>query len=208
MAVLKLAETARTFYFSCPELHVESVTWQTFKAIFRERFKDVRTDQFHYMQLQTARQRRNEGPQEFADRCRGLAQKLVCKVDDPQAQRIHQENAERMLLAAFVSGLIGMPGKQCRYSNPQNLQQALSIALTVEQAEKQDRFYDSFYTRYDKTVRLLARSPSRKRGVKSVPLARIAHLQLSLVLEAQVVQGIFPETRKQSPHSAVTSVKG
>jgi len=163
VAVLKLTETARTFYFSCPELHAESITWQTFKAIFREGFKDVRTDQFHYMQLQTARQRRNEGPQEFADRCRAFAQKLVCKVDDPQAQRIHQENAERILLAAFVSGLIGMPGKQCRYSNTQNLQQALSIALTVEQAEKQDRFYDSFYTRYDKTVRLLARSPSRKK---------------------------------------------
>ena len=66
VAVLKLTETARTFYFSCPELHGETVTWHTFKAIFRERFKDVRTDQFHYMQLQTARQRRNEGPQEFA----------------------------------------------------------------------------------------------------------------------------------------------
>jgi len=165
VAVLKLVESARTFYFSCPELHRESVTWQTFKAIFRERFKDVRTDQFHYMQLQTARQRRNDGPQEFADRCRALAQKLVCKVDDPQAQCIHQENAERMLLAAFVSGLTGTPGKQCRFSNPQNIQQALSIALTVEQAEKQDRFYNSFYTRYDKTVRLFARSPSReKRG--------------------------------------------
>jgi len=69
-----------------------------------------------------------------------IAQKLVCKVDDPQAQRIHQENAGRMLLATFVSGLTGTPGKQCRFSNPQNIQQALSIALTVDQAEKQDRF--------------------------------------------------------------------
>jgi len=59
------------------------------------------------MQLQAARQRRNEGPQEFADRCRALAQKLVFKVHDPQAQRIHQENAERMFLAAFISGLVG-----------------------------------------------------------------------------------------------------
>ena len=88
------------------------------------------------MQLQTARQRRNEGPQEFAYRCRALTQKLVCKEDDLQGQRVHQENAERMLLAASVSGLIGVPGKQCRFSNPQNIQQALSIALTVEQAEK------------------------------------------------------------------------
>jgi len=67
----------------------------------------VRTDQFHYTQLQTARQRRNEGPQEFADRCRAVAQKLVSKTDDPEAQRIHQENAEHMLLAAFVSGWLG-----------------------------------------------------------------------------------------------------
>jgi len=153
VAVLKLVESARTFYFSCPELHTDSVTWQTFKAIFWKRFKDIRTDQFHYMQLQTARQRRNEGPQEFADRCRALAQKLVCKVDDPQAQRIHQENAERMLLAAFVSGLTGTPGKQCRFSNPQNIQQAISIALTVDQAEKLDPSKESFYTKCDNTYR-------------------------------------------------------
>jgi len=74
----------------------------------------------------------------------------VCKVDDPQAQRIHQENGERMLLAAFVSGLIGTPGKEC-FWNPQNIQQALSIALTVEQAETQNRFNESFYTKFDKT---------------------------------------------------------
>jgi len=109
VAVLKLVKSARTFYYSCPELHGENVSWQSFKAIFRERFKDIRTDQFHYMQLQMARQRRNKGSQEFTDRCRALAQKLVCKVDDPQVQRVHQENAEHMLLAAFVSGLIGVP---------------------------------------------------------------------------------------------------
>ena len=105
---------------------------------------DVRTDQFHYMQLQTARQRRNERPQEFADRCRALAQKIVCRVDDPQVKHVHQENAESMLLAAFVSGLVGVPGRQCPFSNPQNIQQALSIALTVDQAEKQERFNECF----------------------------------------------------------------
>jgi hypothetical protein len=31
------------------------------------------------MKLQTARQGRNETPQEFADRCRGLAQKIYGK---------------------------------------------------------------------------------------------------------------------------------
>ena len=112
-----------------------------------------------------------------------------------------------MLLAAFVSGLVGTPGKQCRFSNPQTLQQALSIALTVEQAEKQERFYDSFYTRYDKRERLLARSPSRKKRVKIIPLARIAQLQLYLATEVRIVQGIFRGARKRSPHSAVMSVR-
>jgi hypothetical protein len=67
-----------------------------------------------------------------------------------------------MLLAAFVSGLSGVPGKQCRFSNTQNIQQTLSIVLTVEQAEKQDRFNESFYTKYDKSVRLFSRLPGHK----------------------------------------------
>jgi hypothetical protein len=49
------------------------------------------------MGLQSERQSKNEGPQEFADRCRALAQKITCKVDDPVAQRVNLENAERML---------------------------------------------------------------------------------------------------------------
>ena len=38
----------------------------------------------------------------------------------------------------------------------------MSIVLTVEQAEKQKRFNESFNTKYDKTVRLLSRSPGHK----------------------------------------------
>ena len=83
------------------------------------------------------------------------------KVDDPVAQRIHRENAERMLIASFVAGLIGVAGKQVRYANPRNLEQALSIALAVQEYEKQERFNESFYTRFDNSVRLLSSLPSR-----------------------------------------------
>jgi len=72
----------------------------------------VHTDQYHFMRLETARQAKNEGPQEFADRCRALAQKVMCKESDPVAQRIHRENAERMILASFVAGLSGVAGRQ------------------------------------------------------------------------------------------------
>ena len=161
IAVLKLTGAAKLFYNGCPELHKEDVTWDKFKDAFNQRFKDAHSDQFHFMQLQTARQKKNESPREFADRCRALAQKVMCKADDPVAQGIHRENADRMLLASFVAGLIGIPGKQVRYANPRNIEQALSIALSVQEAENQERFNETFYTRFDDSVRLVSRSPSR-----------------------------------------------
>jgi hypothetical protein len=93
VALLKITDSAKLFYNGCPELHTKDTTWQTFKSAFRQRFKDARTDQYHFINLQSARQRKNESPQEFADRCKALAQKVARKVDDPLAQKIHQENA-------------------------------------------------------------------------------------------------------------------
>ena len=102
---------------------------------FRKRFKDAHTDQYHFTNLQTARQKKNESPQEFADRCSALAQKITCKVEDPLAQEIHRGNAERMLLASLVSGLSGVPCRQVRYANPQTMEQALMIALCTRSGE-------------------------------------------------------------------------
>ena len=48
-------------------------------------------------------------------------------------QRVHNENAERMLLSSYVSGLTGGAGRQVRYSNPGTLEQALQIALSVQE---------------------------------------------------------------------------
>ena len=83
VAILKLTDSARLFYSGCPELHTEDATWQKFKGAFRKRFKDAHTDQYHFTNLQTARQKKNESPQEFADRYRALAQKITCKVARP-----------------------------------------------------------------------------------------------------------------------------
>ena len=161
IAALRLTDVARQFYNGCLELHSAGATWQKFKDEFRRRFRDTHTDQYHFMKLHTARQGRNETPQEFADRCRALSQKIVCKVDDPAAQRIHNENADRMLLASFVAGLAGQAGRQTRYSNPQSLDQALKIALTVQEAEKQEKFSESFYASFNDSLRL--HSPGRTR---------------------------------------------
>ena len=109
-AVMRLAGSTKLFYQGCTELHEEGTTWQMFKNAFRHRYKDTHTDQYHFTNLQTARQTRNEIPQVFADCCRALAQKVMGKSDDPQIQSVHRENAERMLLSSFISGLHGVPG--------------------------------------------------------------------------------------------------
>jgi len=100
IATLHLLDPAKTFYNSNLDPHAADVTWESFKRAFCERFREVRPDQYYFSKLQMAKQDRNEGPQEFADRCRSLAQKVMGR-DDPVAQRIHREKAERMCLALW-----------------------------------------------------------------------------------------------------------
>jgi hypothetical protein len=135
VAILTLTDSARTFYNGCPQLHEENVTWEQFKSAFRKRFRDVHSDQFHFMKLQTARQGRNESTQQFADRCKTLAKKIMVKTDDPVDQRIHRENMDCMTLASFVAGLSGIPGRQVRYSAPHSMEQALSLAISVQEVK-------------------------------------------------------------------------
>jgi hypothetical protein len=52
IAILKLADSSKIFYQGCTELHAKDVTWDKFKTVFRQRFRDVHTDQYHYMRLQ------------------------------------------------------------------------------------------------------------------------------------------------------------
>jgi hypothetical protein len=66
-------------------------------------------------------------------------------VDDPLAQRIHYENSEKMLLASFVAGLTGVPGRQVRCANPQTMEQALQIVLPLQEAEKQETFLKALH---------------------------------------------------------------
>jgi len=177
IALLKLAGSTKTFYKGSSELHAGGLTWPKFKTVFRNRYKDVHTDQYHCMKLQTARQEKGEDPQKFADRCRELAGTIICEVEDPVAQRIHNENSERMLLACFVTGLTGIPGTQCCYANPQSMDQALKIALSVQEAERQEKISKSFYANLDGSVRIMSKSPNRKYSEDEKQRPRPTHVQ-------------------------------
>jgi len=64
-----------------------------------------------------------------------------------------------MQLASFVTGLVGHPGTQCRYANPQSMDQALKIALSVQEAESQEKISECFYANFNRSVRLMSKSP-------------------------------------------------
>ena len=66
-----------------------------------------------------------------------------------------------MLLVSFDAGLPDVAGRQVRYASPQTVHDALRIALAVQDAEKQEEFNNSFYTRFDNSVSLHSRPPSR-----------------------------------------------
>jgi hypothetical protein len=70
--------------------------------------------------------------------------RITGQSDDPVVQGVHRENAERILLASYISGLIGQPGKQVRYAAPVSMEQANRIAVSVEEAERQRKFNNSF----------------------------------------------------------------
>jgi hypothetical protein len=160
---MRLTDVARIFYNGALELHGNDVTWTTFKNAFYQRFRDVSIDQFHFTQLQSAKQRKDESPQEFADRCRNLAYKTVPKVEDPVQQKWHYEQAERMLLASLISGLSGEVGKFTRFNLPVNMSEALKIATTVNQAQTDDRSNECFYVDQQRTRRRSGRASQEQR---------------------------------------------
>jgi len=150
IATFRLLDPAKAFCNSYCELQAENTTWERFKAAFRDRFKDAHADQYHLLNLHTAKQAKGEGPQEFADRCKNVSRKVMRRVNDPMAQQIHQENADRMCLATYVSGLSRNIGKWVRIQNPQTMQQALTIALAATEAERKDKGSEIFFTRNNK----------------------------------------------------------
>jgi len=54
-----------------------------------------------------------------------------------------------MLLASYVADLIGVPGRQVRYASLVSVEEATRIAVSVQEAERQEKFNNSFHARHD-----------------------------------------------------------
>ena len=139
LARLKLRGAARVFYSAQPQLRADDVTYEEFRTAFVNRFKHKHTDQYHYARMQNASQEKNERPDVFLDRLRKMCQRTVRSSDNPVEQAVINQEAERRLLAAFINGLIGAPGKQVRLQMPETIDKALNMAIIATNAEKEER---------------------------------------------------------------------
>jgi hypothetical protein len=95
VCTLKLSGEAHEFYWSTAEMRDPTISWQDFKDHFLTRFRDVRPPQYHYSQLQLARQRKDETPREFLDRVGVLASRTIPCVADPLLQTSPQRSRSR-----------------------------------------------------------------------------------------------------------------
>jgi len=82
-----------------------------------------------------------------------------------------------MLLASFVVGLSGEFGRQVKFQKPQDLRQALTTALAVRETLKQEKFAETFYTKFDKSVRLSNRQDGREPAARHSSRRAANHLR-------------------------------
>jgi hypothetical protein len=135
---LKVVGHAADFLYSRPELMGIGVTYKALRAQFEHRFKEKLPDNYHYNQLQRAPQNKGESPEMFADRCKSLSLKTVRYSDIPEEKRIIGEEAESRLLAAYCASLRGEVGRQVRMRLPKTMQEAIQLAVTVNNLEQRE----------------------------------------------------------------------
>jgi D-lyxose ketol-isomerase len=137
IAKAKLQGLALQFLNSKEELQKDSCTYGAIKKVFIVRFTDKLPDHYHYTQLQDAVQGKNESAEVLGGRHRRICHKTIRKVDDEATQLILNEEAECRLVAAYINGLRGTAGQQVKFRMPATMDEAVRLAVTIENAEQQ-----------------------------------------------------------------------
>uniref|UniRef100_T1HSC6 CCHC-type domain-containing protein n=1 Tax=Rhodnius prolixus TaxID=13249 RepID=T1HSC6_RHOPR len=136
---LKLTGAASACIAGHPELLEPAATFQDLKKVLRDRFDTLLSPAQRLLQLNSLVQRPDEGVLAFADRCRRLGEGTIPKSLTAEQSRYAREQAEQVLLAAYVKGLRGEPGLQLQYHPPTNFQDAVATAARIELAKAQVR---------------------------------------------------------------------
>jgi hypothetical protein len=75
----------------------------------------------------------------FSDLLRKLCQRTIQRSENAIEQAVINQEADMRLLAAFINGLIGAPGKHVRLKMPGNIDGALNMAIVATNAEREEK---------------------------------------------------------------------
>lgn len=134
VVVLKSKGPAATFLSTKFDLG-KPLKFVEVEAAYMGRFMGKHTDQFNFMNLQNAVQKRGESVAQFSERIRQLGALTVRQTGDEAAQKVVEEEAERRMLASFLHGLQGKPGEVTRFRFPTKWEDAVQWATLVEAEE-------------------------------------------------------------------------
>lgn len=131
----KLTGNAKTI------VNIQSVTtWKEIKDILQLNFGDQRDESILNMNLCKLRQRNNESPQDFYNRCLDALNSLYCFLDsnEPNADtiKIKKDLYKNHALTTFTSGLKEPLGTTIRCMRPADLSAALKIVLQENNAHQ------------------------------------------------------------------------
>jgi hypothetical protein len=139
LARLKLRGIAKLFYSAKFELKADDITYAAFRTVIVNLFKDKHTDQYNYTRVQNASHEKNDSPEMFLDRLQKLCQRTVRSSNNAVVQAVINQEADRRILAAFINGLLGAPGKHVRMQMPDNIDKALNMAIVATNAEREEK---------------------------------------------------------------------
>ena len=120
------------------QLKADDVTTEDFRKTFVSRFKDKHTVRYNYDRLQDATREKNDSREAFLDRPRKWCQRTIKSSNNPVEQAVINREADGRLLAAFINGLTGTPGRQLGLQMPDTIDKALNMAIIETNADRED----------------------------------------------------------------------
>lgn len=133
---MKLTGPAAACLSGHPELLRVEATFEEFKRVLRERFREPLGPEYQLLAMSHLSQNPSEGVNEFADRCRKLGEESLPKPPTGAVSDWGRNILDRITLAAFIKGLRSDIRLPLEYNPPVNLAEAIQKAARVELANK------------------------------------------------------------------------
>jgi hypothetical protein len=99
---------------------------------------------------------------------------------------------ELHILGQLTSDIHRYNRKQFRYVNLHSIEQSLSIALSVQEAEKQEKLNEKFYTQFTDSSRLFSEQPAGRAAMTVSLSAHLTHKRLNTcVVSATILHAVL-----------------